>query len=58
VLAGVPIICLSGYGGHVHEERGRLAGCDRMLQKPCMPDELADEVTEILRKALGRQVTS
>jgi hypothetical protein len=29
-----------------------------MLQKPCMPDELADEVTEILRKALGRQVTS
>jgi two-component system, cell cycle response regulator DivK len=58
VLAGVPIICLSGYGGHVHEERGRIAGCDRMLQKPCMPDELADEVTDLLRKSLGRKVTS
>jgi DNA-binding response OmpR family regulator len=51
-LSSVPIICLSGYGGHVHEERGRLAGCDRMLQKPCMPDALADEVTDLLRPSV------
>ena len=37
--SGFPIICLSGYGGHEHEQRALAAGCDRILQKPCMPDD-------------------
>lgn len=48
-LAAIPIICLSGYGGHAHDERARAAGCDRILQKPCMPDDLARAAMELLR---------
>jgi CheY-like chemotaxis protein len=48
-LRGVPIICVSGYGGHAHDERARAAGCDRILQKPCMPDALADAASELLQ---------
>lgn len=48
-LAGIPIICLSGYGGYAHERRAREAGCDRILQKPCMPEELAQAATDLLR---------
>ncbi|MEN3338668.1 MAG: two-component system, cell cycle response regulator DivK [Acidobacteriota bacterium] len=44
----IPIICLSGYGGHAHELRAREAGCDRVLQKPCMPDALAEIALDVL----------
>jgi CheY-like chemotaxis protein len=50
----VPVISLSGYGGHSHEERARAAGCDRILQKPCLPDELAEVALQLLREAGGR----
>lgn len=46
----IPVVCLSGYGGHVHEERAREAGCDRLMQKPCLPDALADTLGELLRE--------
>jgi CheY-like chemotaxis protein len=49
-LQHVPVICLSGFGGHAHEQRAREAGCDRILQKPFLPDALADEATELLRE--------
>ena len=54
-LQSIPIICLSGYGGHEHEQRARAAGCDRILQKPCMPDELAAIVSEELAHAAKRR---
>ncbi len=44
----LPIVCLSGYGGDVHEQRAREAGADRMLQKPCMPDTLTEIVLALL----------
>jgi CheY-like chemotaxis protein len=50
-LRHVPVICLSGYGGHAHEARARAAGCDRVLQKPCMPDALADAAMEVLQQS-------
>ncbi len=50
----VPVISLSGYGGHTHEERARAAGCDRVLQKPCLPDTLAQVALELLRDVGGR----
>jgi CheY-like chemotaxis protein len=53
-LRDLPIICLSGYGGAAHEERARAAGCDRILQKPCMPDALADVATELIRESTER----
>jgi len=38
---GVPVICLSGYGGQAHEQRAREVGCNRVLEKPCLPVALA-----------------
>jgi CheY-like chemotaxis protein len=57
-LRVIPIVCLSGYGGLAHEQRARAAGCDRILQKPCMPDALADVASELIRKADVRGSTS
>ena len=57
-LRAVPIVCLSGYGGHAHEQRARAAGCDRILQKPCTPDALADIATQLVREAASRSERS
>jgi two-component system CheB/CheR fusion protein len=51
----IPIVCLSGYGGHAHEQRARAAGCDRILQKPCMPDKLSEIVAELVQEAASRR---
>ena len=56
-LRGTPIICLSGYGGLAHEQRAREAGCDRILQKPCMPDALAELAAQLIREAAERGST-
>ena len=47
-LAAVPVICLSGYGGHAHEERAKELQCERLLQKPCLPDTLTHAVAAVL----------
>ena len=46
----VPAICLSGYSGMNHEERAREVGCDRMLEKPCLPDRLAQVAREVAER--------
>lgn len=53
-LRDLPVISLSGFGGHGHDERARQAGCDRILQKPCLPDALAQAVTDLLRERGAR----
>ncbi|MDQ3214023.1 MAG: response regulator [Acidobacteriota bacterium] len=57
LMKNVPVICLSGYGGHTHEQRARDAGCDHILQKPCMPDALAEVALEVLLAARERGIT-
>ena len=47
-MRAVPVVCISGYGGEGHEARARAAGCDRILQKPCLPDRLAEAIGEVL----------
>lgn len=47
-ISDMRVICLSGYGGHAHEQRAREAGCDRVLQKPCMPDALLTIAEELI----------
>jgi CheY-like chemotaxis protein len=47
-LRSVPAICLSGYGGDAHQQRARDAGCDRMLEKPCLPDVLTGVASDVL----------
>jgi DNA-binding response OmpR family regulator len=53
VLAKVPVICLSGYSDDAHEQRALDAGADRVLQKPCLPDRLAQAAAALLRDRAG-----
>ena len=46
--SAIPVLCLSGYSGDRHEERARKAGCNRVVQKPCLPDQLAAAILEVL----------
>ena len=57
-FASIPIICQSGYGGDVYEERAKAAGSDRILLKPCMPDKLAEVAAELLQDAAKRRANS
>ena len=43
-LRHVPVIALSGFSGAEFETRARAVGSDVVLQKPCLPDELARAV--------------
>lgn len=54
-LASIPVIGLSGYGGYAHEQRAREVGCALLLQKPCLPDTLANAVAEVLGASLARR---
>lgn len=44
----IAVLCLSGFGGDVHDERARQAGCNRVVQKPCLPDVLAAAIVEMV----------
>jgi CheY-like chemotaxis protein len=46
----VPVICLSGYSGDRYEARAREVGCDRVLEKPCLPDQLAKVAREMAER--------
>jgi putative two-component system response regulator len=50
-----PVVCLSGYGGDVYAERARKAGCNQIVQKPCLPDELAVAVHQLLAETRGAE---
>jgi CheY-like chemotaxis protein len=43
-LRDVPVIALSGFSGAEYELRARAAGSTIVLQKPCLPDDLARAV--------------
>lgn len=55
VTRRTPVVCLSGYGGEVYAERARRAGCNQIVQKPCLPDELAVTVLELLAEVRGTE---
>jgi CheY-like chemotaxis protein len=47
-ISRTPVLCLSGYSGELHEERARKARCTALVQKPCLPDALAQAVLQVL----------
>ena len=49
----IPIIALTAHALQEERDRAEKAGCDGFLAKPCLPDELLDEVRRVL--ALFRQ---
>jgi CheY-like chemotaxis protein len=49
--ARIPIICLSGYADDETTSAVAASGIDRMLVKPCMPDDLLAHAEELLTQA-------
>jgi chemosensory pili system protein ChpA (sensor histidine kinase/response regulator) len=48
-LRDVAVIALSGFSGGAHKARALAAGVDEVLQKPCLPDALAQAVGSAAR---------
>lgn len=46
--ARIPIICLSGYGDAETSDAVAASGIDRLLLKPCMPEDLLAHVSELI----------
>jgi two-component system, cell cycle response regulator DivK len=44
------IIVLTGHAIGSMKDRARAAGCDRFLLKPCLPDVLAMEIYDVLKR--------
>ena len=53
-LRQVPVIALSGFSGSEFETRARAAGSNVVLQKPCLPDDLARAVESAARSRKDR----
>jgi len=49
--AGIPIICLSGYADAETSDAVAASGIDRMLLKPCLPDDLLAHVNELVDRS-------
>jgi two-component system cell cycle response regulator DivK len=47
ITARIPIIAVTG-AGHQEIAKAREAGCTSVLVKPCSPDEVLDELRQIL----------
>ena len=47
-LAGVPIVALTASALTFERERALAAGFNRVIPKPCLPEELAGEIASIL----------
>ncbi len=47
---GIPVVALTGYALGEHAHRAREAGCDVVITKPCLPEDLE----KVLRGLLGR----
>ena len=50
-FANIPIIALSGYSGAEHDQRVMQVQPVTLLQKPCLPETLVEEVEKHLREA-------
>jgi CheY-like chemotaxis protein len=44
----IPVIALTGHALPEHARAAREAGCDLVITKPCLPDQLMDAIRRIL----------
>jgi CheY-like chemotaxis protein len=52
----IPVLMLTGHVLGDAQERALAAGADGFMAKPCLPDELARHVLEVLRRNLPSDV--
>ena len=51
----IPVIVLTGHALPEHAQAAREAGCDLVITKPCLPDQLLDAIRGILEAPKPRQ---
>jgi CheY-like chemotaxis protein len=51
----IPVIALSAYGD-LPPEWARSAGCETYLRKPILPQELSEEIEQVIARAKRRQI--
>lgn len=51
----IPIIVLTGHALPEHAQAARNAGCDLVITKPCLPDQLLDAIRRILDEPKDRE---
>jgi CheY-like chemotaxis protein len=51
----IPVIALSAYG-EIPPEWARAAGCETYLHKPILPQELSEQIEQVIAKAKRRHV--
>jgi CheY-like chemotaxis protein len=44
----IPVVVLTGHALPEHAQAAREAGCDLVITKPCLPDQLVDAIRRIL----------
>lgn len=49
----IPIMALTGHAMAGHAESARLAGCDAVVTKPCLPQDLVRIIGELLASGNG-----
>jgi two-component system, cell cycle response regulator DivK len=53
---GTPVIAVTGYGPFTQDpSRADRAGCDAVLPKPCLPEDLESTIRSLLRDRHSRQ---
>jgi two-component system cell cycle response regulator DivK len=50
---GIPVLALTGHALTGISESARQAGCDGFITKPCLPEDLVDEIRKVLRRGPG-----
>ena len=52
----IPIVAITGYAPFTQDpSRAYRAGCDAILPKPCLPDDLEAALTALITQARGRR---
>lgn len=46
----IPILCLSGYSDIETSDAAKASGIDRLVTKPCLPDDLLAHARDLLRQ--------
>ena len=44
----IPVVALTGHAMAGHAESARAAGCDLVVTKPCLPQDLVTKIVEVL----------
>lgn len=54
----IPVVLLTGYGGPSLRIRAEREGCAGFFVKPCLPDELATELRQVLERTIVHERVS